>query len=31
MGADALREFLKIGTIALDEMDALYAREQGEG
>jgi hypothetical protein len=28
MEADALREFLKVGTKALEEMDALFAEEE---
>lgn len=30
MEADALREFLKIGTEALNTMDALFAQEEAE-
>lgn len=30
MEADALREFLKVGTKALDEMDALFNQEEAE-
>jgi|GraSoiStandDraft_50_1057286.scaffolds.fasta_scaffold1567799_1 hypothetical protein len=30
MEADALREFLKVGTTALEEMDALFAQEEAQ-